>query len=456
MSKDFPSLDRRTLLALLDASRSIISDPELDQVLQHVVEQAVSVLDAEGASVLMLDELRDQLVFRAATGPKGVELVGDRFDAHLGIAGQAIRARRAVRVDDVRQNRNFFDGVDAKTNMRTRSLIAAPLLHLDSVVGVVEVINPHGRERFVDGDLDLLQVFANLAAAAVHRGQAYDRVRRQNLGLRHAIGVPEIIGQSTSIQKVLELCRRVAPSTATVLICGETGTGKELVARAIHEFSDRKEKPFIAINCAALPESLMESELFGHEKGAFTGATSQKLGRFELADGGTLFLDELGEMDQAVQVKLLRVLQERQFVRVGGTTTITCDVRVVTATNRDLKQEMEAGRFRSDLFFRLNVFPIEVPPLRERINDLGLLIDHFVVQVVPSLGIDPPQIDQLAIEAMSQYEWPGNIRELRNIIERCALLASDGVIKIDDLPPEIAAAGNGAQGIPAGDGEDSK
>ena len=234
MSKGDSSLDRRTLLALLDASRAIISELELDQVLNRVVEQAASVLDAEGASVLVLDEPRDRLVFRAATGPKGEQLVGERFDARLGIAGQAIRARRAVRVDDVRQNRNFFNGVDAKTHMRTRSLIAAPLLHLDSVVGVVEVINPHDRRRFVDGDLDLLQLFANMAAAAVHRGQAYDRVRRQNLGLRHAIGVPQIIGQSAGVQKVIELCRRVAPSMATVLICGETGTGKELVARQVH------------------------------------------------------------------------------------------------------------------------------------------------------------------------------------------------------------------------------
>lgn len=445
MNKDLPSLNRRTLLALLDASRAIISETELDQVLQHVVEEAAVVLEAEGSSVLLLDPPRNELVFRAATGPKGPELVGHRFDATLGIASQAIRTRRAFRVDDVRQNRNFFPGVDEKTHMQTRCLIVAPLIHLDNVLGVLEVINPSGRELFNDSDLDLLQLFANLAAAAVRRGQAYDRVRRDNLGLRESLPTPQIVGQSAPILNVIQLCRRVAPSNATALICGETGTGKELIARAIHDFSDRSDKPFIAINCAALPESLLESELFGHEKGAFTGATDLKMGRFELADGGTLFLDELGEMDQSIQVKLLRVLQEREFVRVGGTTTVTCDVRVVTATNRDLKQEMEAGRFRSDLYYRLNVFPIQVPPLRDRIEDLPLLIDHFVSQVVPSLGIEAPQVDEQAIAALTAYNWPGNIRELRNIIERSALLATDGCISARHLPPEIASAGGDTQ-----------
>ncbi len=456
MSEDVPSLDRRTLLALLEASRALIAEPELNEVLQRVVEQAATVLDAEASSVLLLDESRDQLVFRAATGPKGVELVGERFDATRGIAGQAVRTRRAVRVDDVRQNRNFFADVDKKTHMQTRALIAAPLLHLDSVVGVVEVMNPRRRDRFGDNDLQLIEVFANLTAAVVRRGQAYDRVRRNNLGLRHAMPAPLIVGESAGVRKVLDLCQRVAPSTATVLICGETGTGKELVARAIHDYSGRKDKPFIAINCAALPESLLESELFGHEKGAFTNAVQRKLGRFELADGGTLFLDELGEMNQLIQVKLLRVLQEREFVRVGGTNTITCDVRVVTATNRDLKQEMEAGRFRSDLYFRLNVFPIQLPPLRDRIEDLPLLVKHFVSQVVPSLGIEPPKIEDAAMAALSRYEWPGNIREVRNIIERCALLATDGVITVEHLPPEIATAGGAGPAAQTVDAADSK
>lgn len=443
-----PPLDRRTLLALLDASHAIISEPALDHVLQRVVEQATAVLGSEGSSVLLLDEARNELVFRAATGPKAQQLVGDRFNADLGIAGQAIRTRRAVRVDDVRQNRNFFDGVDAKTHMQTRSLIAAPLVHLDRVLGVVEVMNPRTSKQFSEGDLEILQLFTNLAAAAVRSGQAYDRVRRDNRGLRQSMPSPKLIGHCDSFQRSMELCRRVAPSPATVMITGETGTGKELVARTIHDESDRRPKPFIAVNCAALSETLLESELFGHEKGAFTGASHQKLGRFELADEGTLFLDELGEMNHAVQVKLLRVLEEREFVRVGGTQTITCNVRVVAATNRDLKIEMDAGRFRSDLYYRLNVFPIQLPPLRDRIEDLPLLVNHFVCQVVPSLGIEAPKVREDALQALCAYHWPGNVRELRNIVERCALLATEGTITIEHLPPEIASVTSEAVALP--------
>ena len=438
MNTKATSVDRRMMLALVDASHALIREPHLDQVLQRVVEQAAEVLDAQGASVLLHDEERYELVFRAATGPKGDLLVGERFDAKLGIAGQALRAGRAVRVDDVRQNRHFFEGVDAKTQMQTTAIIAAPMICLDSTLGVLEVINPSNRESFTDRDVELLQLFANLAAAALRSSQAYDRVERNNIGLRHALPSPQIIGESALLEEAYKLCRRAAPSNATILITGETGTGKELFARAIHDHSDRHDKPFIAINCAALPETLLESELFGHEKGAFTGAVGKKLGRFELADTGTLFLDELGEMTTSIQVKLLRVLQEREFVRVGGTTSVTCDVRVVAATNRDLKQEVEADRFRSELYYRLNVFPIPLPALRDRIDDLPLLINHFLRELVPSLGVPAPKISDEAISAMCQYSWPGNIRELRNIVERCALLASEGCIELRHLPPEIA------------------
>ncbi len=444
MSTKQPPVDRQTLLALVEASQALIREPHLDHVLQCVVEQAAAVLHAEGASVLLLDQTREELVFRTATGPKGEQLVGDRFDSKLGIAGQAIRTGRPVRVDDVRQNRNFFEGVDAKTHMQTRAIIAAPLTCLDVTLGVIEVINPRERSTFTDGDINLLQLFTNLAAAALRNSQAFERVERNNLGLRHAVPKFKIIGESAQIKEAIDLCRRAAPSNATIMITGDTGTGKELFARAVHDYSGRRDNPFIAINCAALPETLLESELFGHEKGAFTGATQRKLGRFELADGGTLFLDELGEMTTTIQVKLLRVLQEREFVRVGGTTTVTCDVRVVAATNRDLKREVEADRFRSELYYRLNVFPIPLPPLRDRIDDLPLLIDHFVRQLAPSLGVEAPRIDDEVIGSMREYSWPGNIRELRNIIERCALLATNGRITLQHLPSEFAVTGSAA------------
>ena len=250
-----------------------------------------------------------------------------------------------------------------------------------------------------------------------------------------------IIGKSTRMQAVFDLIERVADTPASVIIYGESGTGKELVARAIHYRSSRKNKPYIQVNCAALPETLLESELFGHEKGAFTGAISRKPGRFELADGGTLFLDEIGDISPAVQVKLLRVLQEKSFERVGGVETIKVDIRIIAATNRDLAEAIKEGTFREDLYYRLNVVPIKLPPLRERGEDLPLLIDHFLKRYDPAgrlKGLAPE-----AAKRMMEYWWPGNVRELENAIERASIIARGDRIGLDDLPQEIVR-GEGA------------
>jgi DNA-binding NtrC family response regulator len=241
-----------------------------------------------------------------------------------------------------------------------------------------------------------------------------------------------LIGKSLPLQRVREQIAQVAPTASSVLIQGETGTGKELVARAIHESGSRSERPFIKVNCAALPRELVESELFGHEKGAFTGAFQQRRGRFELADEGTLFLDEVGELPSEVQAKLLRVLQELEFERVGGTRSLRVDVRLIAATNRDLRAEVAAGRFRSDLYFRLNVFPIALPPLRERRDDIPLLVRHFAARTARRLGRSIDGISESFIERASTYDWPGNIRELENLIER-ALITSRGLLDASEL-----------------------
>ena len=428
-------------MALIDASEAINSDLEAEEVFQKIANHAARVLNAEGASVILCDPQRNDLVFKAVVGPAGQPLVGHRFDAGLGIAGQTIRTGRPVRIDDVQENRNFFSGIDHQTGIRTRSMMAAPLSRHRQIVGVVEVINPQGRRHFDDFDLDLLALFANLAAAAVSNAQAFSVLAKENQALRVARAEPQIVGQSLALQEMLGLCKRVAATNATVLLTGETGTGKEVAARAIHGMSHRQDRPFVALNCAALPESLLESELFGHEKGAFTGATEQRAGRFELAEGGTVFLDEVGETSMSIQAKLLRVLQEREYVRIGGTRTLFCDVRVIAATNRDLTREIAAGRFREDLYYRLNVFPICTPPLRSRIDDLPMLVDHFIQQLAPELGIRPPTISQDALSCMMQYTWPGNIRELRNVVERCTLLAEDEITS-DVLPAGIATPVN--------------
>ncbi|WP_425475010.1 sigma-54-dependent transcriptional regulator [Anaeromonas frigoriresistens] len=259
--------------------------------------------------------------------------------------------------------------------------------------------------------------------------------------LRNETG-KEIIGESNNMKQVLDIVNRVATSNATVLITGESGTGKELIANAIHYTSDRAKMPYIKVNCGALPENLLESELFGHEKGSFTGAISKKLGRFERADGGTIFLDEIGEISLSMQVKLLRVLQEKELERVGGTETIKVDVRVLAATNKDLEEMIREGSFREDLYYRLNVIPLELPPLRDRKNDIPLLVQYFLDKYCKEIGRSKMEITEGALEILTKYQWKGNIRELENIIERLVILSRSNIITKRDLPKELISSDN--------------
>ena len=283
------------------------------------------------------------------------------------------------------------------------------------------------------------EILVTIAKALEHRHLILAN-RRLNQELDKKYGFPNIVGESRVMEDILALVKRVAGSRATVLITGESGTGKELIARAIHQCSNRAAKSFISVNCAALTETLLESELFGHERGAFTHAVAMRKGRFELADGGTLFMDEVAEMSQGLQVKLLRVLQEMEFERVGGVRTIKVDVRVVAASNRDLKEEVEAGRFREDLFYRLNVVHLHLPPLRQRQEDIPLLAAHFIKKYVQENLRDKTRITPEALKVLIQYAWPGNVRELENVMERAVILCSNNVISPQDLPAELAPA----------------
>ncbi len=278
----------------------------------------------------------------------------------------------------------------------------------------------------------LLSVHNAAELARMHRQY---RVLRENLEERY--GMHQIIGKSRAIRETLAMVDRAAPSRSTVLISGESGTGKELVARAIHFSSPRNKGPFVSVNCMALNPGVLESELFGHEKGSFTGAVAMRRGRFEQAGGGTLFLDEIGELTPELQVKLLRVLQERRFERVGGTEGVEVDIRVVAATNKNLQEEVEKGNFREDLFYRLNVVHIALPPLRERREDIPLLVAHFVDKLARENGVTPKTFTPEALDYMTGYEWPGNIRQLQNVVERCLVLVSGDTIRVDDLPPEL-------------------
>ncbi|MGZ8415250.1 MAG: sigma-54-dependent Fis family transcriptional regulator [Gemmatirosa sp.] len=328
-----------------------------------------------------------------------------------------------------------------------------PLVFRGEVLGVLGVF---ARRPFTGPEFDDLQIFADQAATAIRNAQLFAEIARLNerLALENAYlqeelraegGFAEIVGASAPVKAMLREVQQVAPTDATVLLTGETGTGKELVARAIHAASPRKDRTLVKVNCGAIPAGLVESELFGHEKGAFTGALQRRIGRFELADRGTLFLDEVGELPPDAQVKLLRVLQEQEFERVGGGRPIRVDVRVVAATNRDLAVEVTEGRFRADLFYRLNVFPIRVPPLRERRGDVPLLVRHILVHLQRRLAKPLRGVTPESMARLERYPWPGNVRELQNVLERAAVLARRPVIDVPDpLRAAVVMPGAGA------------
>jgi two-component system nitrogen regulation response regulator NtrX len=306
----------------------------------------------------------------------------------------------------------------------------------------VVIISGHGTiQTAVDatrlGAFDFIEkpIDADRILLVIRNGLAQRKLIRENISLKAEVGKrTRIIGEHADILAIMETLEKVAPTHARILIIGENGTGKELVARSAHEMSPRANEAFIEVNCAAIPEELIESELFGHEKGAFTGAVSRRIGKFELADGGTLFLDEVGDMSHSAQAKVLRVLQESQFERVGGTETKSVDVRVIAATNKDLQKESQAGSFREDLFYRLNVVPILIPPLRKRVSDIPLLVEHFLQGTADELGQRPKKVSKRAVAELMEYNWPGNIRELENLIERLVILTQSQTIDVEDLP----------------------
>jgi len=319
-----------------------------------------------------------------------------------------------------------------------RAVIAAPIGGgADDVAGVLWI----DRRGNLWDDTDALAAgcLAHLAAAAWVGADARDQLARRADALEERLADGDFVGKSAAAQRVIDFVTRVGPSDATILLGGESGSGKEMVARGIHRASRRSKGPCVAVNCAALTESLIESELFGHEKGAFTGATEKKAGRFEMADRGTLFLDEVGELPLGLQTKFLRVLEERRFERVGGQKAIEVDVRVVAASNRDLHEMVKRGQFREDLFYRLSVIAIDVPPLRERLDDVPLLADHFLARFRHQAGRRLSGFSPEALAAMQRYHWPGNVRELRNAVERAIVLGERDTIQPQDLPPQVLA-----------------
>lgn len=433
-----PKKGESLLKEILKLGQEMATIRDKKELFQHIISTVNRITGAERGAIFLWDENRNpKILLRASKNLTSAEVNHPNFASslkiieHVALTGQS-------QILEMEGREETSSGKDIC------SCLCVPMFLIDKVVGILYHDNRLIRSSFRESDLEILSYFAAQAAIALDNVQAYERVQQLNQRLweekryyeeenLQSLHFEEIVGESRAIKKMLGQIEQVALTDTTVLILGETGVGKELVARAIHRHSKRRGKPFIKVLCSALPESLIPSELFGHEKGAFTGAVQRRIGRFELADGGTFFLDEIGELSLDIQVRLLRVLQNKEFERVGGSETLKSDFRLIVATNRDLQEQIRVQKFRTDFFYRLNVFPIRVPPLRERKEDIPLLAHFFLKNYATKMGKSLEGIPKVDIEKLMQYDWPGNVRELENIIERGAILSVSSHFRIPEL-----------------------
>ena len=421
----------RRLERILEITQAWNQTGEMEELLTRLAEAATELLEADRASIFLWDRPRHTLVGRPALGIEGGEL---RIPDDRGIVGQVVQNAEPRRVHSDSVEDEISRDVDAQTGYHTETVLCVPLVTAQgNTLGAFEVLNKR-YGNFTDEDERGLVEIATYAAAVLENTQQFSELLTKHQQLvEQAAGEVHLIGRSPAIEALRSTIKRVADTDLAVLILGENGTGKEVVARSIHYLSSRREQPFVAVNCAALAETLLESELFGHEKGAFTDAHEARSGKFELATGGTLLLDEIGDMSLSGQAKLLRVLEEKTVVRVGGSQPIHTEVRVVAATNQDLAAMVQKKKFREDLYYRLNVVSLDLPPLRERGDDILLLAEHFLESFCRQAGRRVPKFTASARKRMRGHRWPGNVRELRNLMERLAYLSPDESIDAGDL-----------------------
>ena len=430
-----PAFSDSTIDRLKEISHWVSSVLDLDQLLELIIDTATKMMQAKASSLLLLDAKTRKLYFKVAVGERKEEVRKYEINLGQGIAGIVAETGEPLLIPDVNKDPRWYKYISDTIGFQTRSIACVPMKMGDEIIGVVEIIDKEDGSAIRDEDMKMLTVFAELASLAVSNARKISQVQRENRDLKEELSKKyQIIGESAALKKVISDALKVSNAKTSTMILGESGTGKELLARLIHHVGPRKDKPLVILNCAALPETLLEAELFGYEKGAFTGALARKIGKFELADEGTLFLDEIGEMSQSMQAKLLGVLQEGVFYRVGGNTPISVDVRIICATNRDIAREVAEVRFREDLFYRLNVVQIHMPPLRERKEDIPVLVDYFLGIFKQERGSMELSLSKGAMDRIMEYTWPGNVRELRNAIERAVVMGNGKHLAPEDLP----------------------
>ena len=435
--KNLNSLGLDKLQILIDVSAKINSNySDLNALLVYILESAMLLVECESSSLLLVDKETDMLRFSVALGPKGAEVmdIPVRYDS---IAGWTVKNNLSLIVNDVPGDPRFFAEVQTKSGYITKNMMAIPMRIGNECIGVIELLNKKENGLFTENDLAILEILSMQAGVAYQNASTFQSAQNVISSLKDSLlssnEYHTFVAKSDVILELLRVVKEVADTNSSVLIMGESGVGKELFAEQLHLNSSRSRKPFVRVNCAALSPSLLESELFGHVRGAFTDAVSSQKGRFETADGGTLFLDEIGELPLTVQSKLLRVIQSRQFERVGSSQTISVDVRIVAATNRDLEAMVKAGSFRSDLYYRLNVLPLNVPPLRDRKEDIHPLALYFMEKFSRETKKNFAGFSAGALNALYEYYWPGNIRELENSVERACVLGTPPYIQEEDL-----------------------
>lgn len=435
------------LKSTLDIASQLSAADETESLLDKIALEATRLLDCDRSSIFLWDRDRNEVVARPALGVENRSL---RLPAGEGIVGETLRTGRAIIVPDAYEDARFNQDVDRKHGYRTQNLICVPLRDADgAVVGAFEAINRNGGADFKDDDVECLQQLGTQAAVAVRNLRERNLLNRSRDQLAETVtSQVEIVGTSSSITALRDTVGRLASTDLPVLVLGESGTGKEVVANAIHFGGARANSPFVAVNCAAIAESLLESELFGHEQGAFTDARDRREGKFELADGGTLFLDEIGDMSPGGQAKLLRVLEQKVITRVGGSETIPVNVRIIAATNSNLTEAVRERRFREDLYYRLSVVTLDLPPLRERPEDILLLAEHFLHRFCAQARRPTLQLSSDARRRLQAHSWPGNIRELRNLMERVAFLAAGDRVEAEDLAFILSPEEEGGRQLP--------